>query len=90
MKIVNLETAEIEQFMNDLGMAFGGRSMLTWKVIGYALRSRVNGTWYNVNVSDAIDKIIDSEFAYWGWEDHLRDQTATSRFAIIAGYNSHN
>lgn len=90
MKIVNLESSEIETFLNELGVAFGGRSMLTWKVIGSALRSRVNGAWYQVNVCDAFDKIVDSEFQYWGWEDHLRDQTAAARFAMIQGYNSHN
>ena len=90
MKIVNLETAEIEAFINELGVAFGGRSQLTWKIIGSALRSRVNVAWYNVNVCDAFDKIINSEFEYWGWEDHLRTQTATARSAMIQGYNSHN
>jgi len=90
MKIVNLEKTEIETFLNELGVAFGGRSQLTWKIIGAALRSRVSVAWYNVNISDAIDKIIDSEFEFWGWEDHLRTQTAAARSAMIQGYNSHS
>lgn len=90
MKIVNLESSEIETFLNELGVAFGGRSMLTYRIIGMALRSRVAGAWYNINVCDAIQQILDSEFGFWDCEEHLRCQEPFNRLAIIAGYNSHN
>lgn len=90
MKAVNFEVGEIEQFLNELGVAFGGRSFLTYKVIGMALRSRVEGAWHNRNTCDAIDKILMSEFRYWGCEEHLRSQQQFSRLDIIAGYNSYN
>ena len=91
MKAVNFEIGEIEQFLNELGIAFGGRSFLTHRVIGMALRSRVeNGAWWNRNTCDAIDKILASEFRYWDCEEHLRSQQQYSRLEIIAGYNSYN
>jgi hypothetical protein len=83
-----IETVEIEQFINALGLAFGGRSQVTWQVIGMALRGRVeNGGWHSLNLNDAIAKIIDSEFEFWGWEDHLRTQTGTAVSEIMRGYN---
>jgi hypothetical protein len=91
MKAVNLEMAEIEQFLNELGIAFGGRSMLTWKIIGMALRSRVEVAWYNINTCDAINKIMASEARYWDSEEHVvRCQEPLVRAEIIAAYNSYN
>lgn len=83
-----IETVEIEAFMNALGVAFGGRSQVTWIAIGMALRGRVeNGGWHNIDLDDAIAKVIDSEFEFWGWEDHLRCQTKFDAMEIMRGYN---
>jgi len=83
-----LSTVEVQEFMLALGVAFGGRSQVTWQVIGMALRGRVeNGGWHSLDLNDAIAKIIDSEYEFWGWEDHLRDQTKTCVIEIMRGYN---
>lgn len=88
MEKKSLSTLEIHQFMLELGIAFGGRSQVTWQVIGMALRGRVeNGGWYGLDIDDTIAKIIDSEFEFWGWEDHLRDQTKCHVIEIMRGYN---
>ena len=83
-----IETVEIETFLNTLGLAFGGRSQITWQVIGMALRGRVeNGGWHSLDLDDTIAKVIDSEFEFWGWEDHLRTQTQVSTAEILRGYS---
>jgi hypothetical protein len=83
-----LSTVEVQEFMLALGVAFGGRSQVTWQVVGMALRGRVNnGGWHSIDLVEAIDMIIDSEFEFWGWEDHLRGQTGTAVSEIMRGYN---
>jgi hypothetical protein len=88
MEKKSLSTAEIAEFMLALGVAFGGRSQLTWIAIGMALRGRVeNGGWQDIDLAETMDMIIDSEFEFWGWEDHLRDQTRFLVIEILRGYN---
>jgi hypothetical protein len=88
MEKKSLSTLEIAEFMLALGVAFGGRSQVTWQAIGMALRGRVeNGGWHNVCIDDTLTKVIDSEFEFWGWEDHLRDQTKFTVIEIMRGYN---
>jgi len=88
MEKKSLSTLEIADFMLALGIAFGGRSQVTWIVIGMALRGRVeNGGWHNVCIDDTIAKIIDSEYEFWGWEDHLLDQNRFLVSEIMRGYN---
>lgn len=86
--IVTLETVEIETFLNTLGLAFGGRSQITWQVIGMALRGHVeNGGWRSINVEDTMDKIINSESDFWQWENLNAVTVEGLRNEILRGYN---